>query len=124
MKSGQPPASPPGPLYLGVKGSVMALDAATRTQLWVTHLKSSGFVHIVLEGDNLYAATYGEVFCLDPQTGAKRWHNPLKGYGLGLVSIATENTPISALLNLAAERQRQDAESSAAMASFTAAAAS
>ncbi len=124
MKAGQPPALPPRLLYLGVKGSVMALDATTGTQLWVTHLKSSGFVHIVLERDNLYAATYGEVFCLDPKTGAERWHNPLKGYGLGLVSIATENTPISALLNLAAERQRQDAESSAAMASSTAAAAS
>jgi outer membrane protein assembly factor BamB len=33
----------------------------------------------------------GEIFCLDPLTGKVLWHNPLKGFGTGLASIATDN---------------------------------
>lgn len=98
-------------VYLGIKGSVIALDAATGRQIWATHLKGSDFVHVVLDGDHLYAATYGEVFCLDPKTGDGRWHNPLKGFGLGLVSIATENISPSALLTLVAEARRRETKS-------------
>ena len=110
-------------VYLGVKGSVVALDADSGRQLWATHLKGSSFVHVVLDGDNLYATTYGEIFCLDPRTGEGRWHNPLKGFGLGLVSIATQGAP-AGLLALAAERRRQEEESAAAASSSAAASAS
>jgi len=95
-------------IYLGIKGSVLALDAATGQQLWATHLKGSTFVHVVLDGDKLYAATYGEIFCLDPRTGAGLWHNPLKGFGLGLVSIAAETISPGSLLNLVEEIHRQE----------------
>ena len=111
-------------IFLGIKGSVIALDAATGKQLWVTHLKGSDFVLIVLDGDNLYATTYGEIFSLDPKTGEGRWHNPLKGFGLGLVSVAVKGVPSNALLTLVAEQQRRVAESSAAAASCSAAAGS
>jgi outer membrane protein assembly factor BamB len=107
-------------IYLGIKGSVIALDAASGRQLWAAHLKGSSFVHVVLDGDNLYAATYGEIFCLDPKTGEGRWHNPLKGYGLGLVSIAAESIPSSALLTLVAEKRRRDAEAAASSSSAAA----
>ena len=72
-----------------------------------------GFVNIVLDGENLYAATAGEIFCLDPATGDARWHNPLKGFGLGLVSIAAENGSSNALPPLLAEKKRQDEQASA-----------
>jgi outer membrane protein assembly factor BamB len=101
-------------IYLGIKGSVLALDPATGNQLWATHLKGSDFVHVVLDGDHLYAATHGEIFCLDPKTGEGRWHNPLKGFGWGLVSIATENSAENTLLTVLAEKRRQEAQARAA----------
>jgi len=105
------PVQTPRRLYLGVKGSVVALDADTGRQLWATHLKGSDFVHVVLEGDNLYATTRGEVFCLDPGTGDGRWHNPLKGFGYGLVSVACAGAPMD-WLALAAESQERERRSS------------
>ena len=115
MKPAASPVLTPRAVYLGVKGSVMALDADTGGQLWVTHLKGSGFVQVVLDGDDLYATTYGEIFCLDSKTGEGRWHNPLKGFGLGLVSVCTEGVP-SSLLALVGEYQHQQ-EAAAASAS-------
>jgi outer membrane protein assembly factor BamB len=106
-------------IYLGIKGSVIALDAGTGRQVWAAHLKGSDFVHVALDGDNLYAATYGEIFCLDPETGEGRWHNPLKGYGLGLVSIASEGISPNALLTLVAEKRRRDAEAAASSSGST-----
>jgi outer membrane protein assembly factor BamB len=96
-------------LYLGVKGSVLALNPATGGQLWTTSLKGSDFVNIVLDGPNLYASTQGEIFCLDPGSGAVRWHNPLKGHGLGLVTIAGEAVPQNPAV-LMEERFRRDRE--------------
>lgn len=99
-------------IYLGIKGSVIAMNAATGEQLWTVHLKSSEFVNVVLDGDNLYAATQGEIFCLDPQTGVGRWHNQLKGFGWGLVSIAGEGIAASPPLIQAEEKRRRDQRSS------------
>src|SRR5436189_2519058 len=99
-------------IYLGIKGSVIALNTATGEQRWATTLKSGDFVNVVLDGSNLFAATRGEIFCLDPQTGIIRWHNPLKGYGWGLVSIAGEGVAqnVSAF---AAEKRRRDEQQAA-----------
>jgi outer membrane protein assembly factor BamB len=75
-------------IFVGLKGCVAALDRSTGTCIWTTRLKGGDFVN-VLQGENeIYATTKGEAFCLDPATGQIRWHNPLKGMGLGLVSIA------------------------------------
>ncbi|EEF57090.1 PQQ-binding-like beta-propeller repeat protein [Pedosphaera parvula] len=76
-------------VFVGIKGTAIALDRSTGDTLWQTHLAGSGYVHLVLDGENLYATTQGEVFCLDPATGDARWHNGLKGYGLGLASLVT-----------------------------------
>ena len=106
-------------IYLGIRGTVLAINPATGMPVWERKLKGAEFVNVVLDGNRLLAATRGEVFSLDPDNGAIRWHNPLKGYGWGLVSIATANAPANPLL--AAEKQRQDEEASAAAASTTAA---
>ncbi len=100
-------------IYLGVKGSVIALNSANGQQFWATSLKGGEFVNVVLDGNNLYATARGEVFCLDPQTGIIRWHNPLKGYGWGLVSIAGEGIAQN-LTALGAEKQRRDQQQAAA----------
>lgn len=102
-------------IYLGVKGSVMALNSANGQQLWTTSLKGMDFVNVVLDGNNLYATTRGEIFCLDPQTGIIRWHNPLKGYGWGLISIAGEGISQN-FSALGAEKQRRDQQAAASSA--------
>lgn len=103
-------------IYLGVKGSVIALNSANGQQLWATALKGGEFVNVALDGSNLYAATRGELFCLDPQTGSIRWHNPLKGYGWGLVSLAGGGIPenFSTVVAEKLQRDQQAASSSAA----------
>ena len=32
----------------------------------------------------------GELFALDPKSGELLWHEPLKGFGTGLVTLATD----------------------------------
>ncbi len=75
-------------LFIGVQGTVLAIDRATGQEVWRSHLKGSDFVNVVLEDGDLYAATHGELYCLDVATGRTRWHNPLKGLGWGLITIA------------------------------------
>lgn len=76
-------------VFVGIKGSVIALDRATGQQVWATHLKGSDFVNVVLDDDVILATTYGEIFCLNAANGTGLWHNKLKGLGMGLSTIAT-----------------------------------
>lgn len=107
-------------IYLGVKGSVMALDSATGQQLWLAELKGADFVNVVLDGGNLFATTRGEIYCLDPQSGGIRWHNPLRGYGWGLITIAGEGISQNTTA-ITAEKRRQDQQQAAAASSSSAA---
>jgi len=113
-------------VFIGIKGSVIALSRATGQQVWATHLKGSDFVNVVFQDGLLLAACYGEIFCLDPVTGDALWHNPLKGFGLGLATIAFENGGATGNLAAMKEKRRRDeaaAASSGAVAATTAAAA-
>jgi outer membrane protein assembly factor BamB len=109
-------------VYVGIKSIAIALDHAAGNIVWETHLKGCGSVHLILDGDNLYATTQGEVFCLDPENGSGRWSNPLKGHGLGLASIAVRSAnaeTLAAIANLMAEEERRRAEQSSAAAAAT-----
>ena len=103
-------------LFIGIKGSVVALNRATGQQVWATHLKGWDFVNVVLQDGAVFSSCHGEVFCLDPLTGKGLWHNPLKGFGTGLATIATEQTVASdnALLLAEKSRRQQQAAASAA----------
>jgi len=111
-------------IFVGIKGSVIALQRATGDQVWATSLKGSDFVNVVLQNGVVLASCAGEVFCLDPLTGNGLWHNPLKGFGRGLATFASEdpgtvgNTPV-----LAEKRRRDEQAASAAAASCSAASA-
>ena len=94
-------------VFVGLKGSVAALDRSTGTRVWETALKGSDFVNLMLSENELYAATKGEIFCLDPATGQISWHNPLKGLGLGLVSIAAPGSQANPMA-LFKRKQEQD----------------
>jgi outer membrane protein assembly factor BamB len=97
-------------LFIGIKGTVLALDRVSGQEIWRTDLLRSEFVNLVLQDGDLYAATAGELYCLDPATGRTRWHNQLKGLGRGLIAIAQSGSPQSLL---AREKQRRDEEAAA-----------
>lgn len=110
-------------IYVGIKGHVLALDRATGTEIWRTKLsgvrmKTSDFVNLSLDGDQLYATLSGEIFCLDNASGEVRWHDQLKGLGTGLVSIASASSPLSdgspSSLLTRAERDRMARNAAAA----------
>jgi hypothetical protein len=111
-------------VFIGIKGSVVALNRATGEQVWTTHLKSWDFVNVVLEDGAILATTCGEIFCLDPLTGAGMWHNPLKGFGTGLATIATESNRAQGAMPVLAEKRRRDQEAASAAAVATTAATS
>jgi hypothetical protein len=103
-------------VFLGIKGSVVALDRASGRQVWATQLKGLDFVNVVLQNDTLLATCCGEIFCLEPLTGEGLWHNPLKGFGRGLATIAVQDPMGSANALLMAEKGHRDDQASAAAA--------
>ena len=107
-------------VFIGIRGSVVALDRATGPQVWATHLKGFDFVNVVLQDEAILASCYGEIFCLDPFTGNALWHNPLKGFGRGLATIVTEDNPGTGNAPVLAEKHRRDAAAAAAGASAAA----
>ncbi len=105
----------PDLVFIGIRGSVLALDRGTGRQAWATRLKGLDFVNLVIEDGTLLATCSGEVFCLDAFAGKVLWHNPLKGYGRGLAAIATASNPGSPSAQaLAATRRAEEAAAAAA----------
>ena len=115
------PRDPQTFFYIGIKSSVVAVDARTGAEVWRAKLKGSDFVTVLWDGDALLAANNGEVFRLDPRTGAVLWHNPLKGLGRGIVSLASSRAPTQSspyeALTAKKRRDEQDAAAAAAAAS-------
>ena len=101
-------------VFIGIKGSVVALNRATGEQVWATHLKGSDFVNIVVQNETVFASCYGEIYRLDPLTGTGLWHNPLKGFGTGLATIATEAGLGSSNAPVLTEKRRRDEQAAAA----------
>jgi len=77
-------------LYLGIKGSVVALNKETGKQIWKTHLKGSQYVTITQDEEHVFAHTNGELFCIVKKTGKFLWNNGLSGLGYGYTSIAID----------------------------------
>ena len=102
-----------GLIFVGIKGSVVALNRATGQQVWATHLKGLDFVNVVLQEGAVLASCQGEIFSLDPLTGIGMWHNPLKGFGTGLATIATAQTAQGGTAPVLAEKRRRDEEAAA-----------
>ena len=98
-------------VFIGIKGSVVALNRTTGEQVWVRRLKGSDFVNLVLDRETILASCYGEIFCLDALTGAALWHNPLKGFGLGLATIATALNPVGGNPAAVVAKRRRDQQS-------------
>lgn len=76
-------------VFVGVKGTVVALDRTTGSERWRTKLVGADFVNVVIDGHDVFASTKGQIHCLDATTGSVRWRNELKGLGYGFVSIGS-----------------------------------
>lgn len=100
-------------IFIGIKGSVLALDRGTGVTRWTASLKGSGFVNLVRDQNVLLATTRGEVFCLDPATGQILWNNGLSGFGYGIATIiagdSAQNLAAIAENELEEQQQRQAA---------------
>ncbi len=102
-------------VFAGIKGSVVALDETTGSQVWAARLKGSEFVNLVLSENRLYATTKGEIFCLDPGTGKVLWQNPLRGMGRGIVCIAAPGAQVNLAAAIKRKKDQDDAAAAAAM---------
>jgi outer membrane protein assembly factor BamB len=98
-------------VFIGIAGTVLALNRSTGQEVWRAELKGSDFVNIALQDGDLYATAKGELFCLDPTTGNIRWQNPLKRLGRGLVTIATANGQQTVVMH---EKKQRDEAAAAA----------
>jgi len=100
-------------LFIGIAGTVVALDRSTGGELWRSKL-GGDFVNVTLQDGDLYAAAKGELFCLDPATGKVRWQNALKGLGRGLITIATSGSQQTVMMR---EKKQRDESATGAAAS-------
>lgn len=76
------------PLYIGIKGHVVAVDRATGGEIWRRHLAGASYVTVRSDAGGLYAGTRGSLFCLDRTTGSVLWTNNLAGLGYNLITFA------------------------------------
>jgi len=95
-------------IFIGIAGTVLALDRTTGAEIWNSSLKGTDFVNVVLDGDRVLASTRGELYCLDSTTGRILWNNPLKGLGRGLISVATANSPLGSIIPSVEQKRREE----------------
>jgi outer membrane protein assembly factor BamB len=70
-------------IFVGLNGYAVALDRETGEIVWSNNQMKSGYVTLLLDGDQLIVSTNGYIYCLDPLTGEIIWNNPMSGYGMG-----------------------------------------
>src|ERR1041385_8801135 len=95
-------------VFIGIKGSVVALNRATGEQVWATPFGGSGFVNVVVEDEKVFATCSGQAFTLDAFTGEVLWKNGLKGFGFGLATTAPQGEVESGQIPLMPEKGRRD----------------
>jgi outer membrane protein assembly factor BamB len=79
-------------IYLGLNSRVVALDRYTGEIVWTWKSpEGSGNVLVMVDADRIIASVMGYMYCLDPLFGQEVWRNQLKGYGVGIPSIASVN---------------------------------
>lgn len=69
-------------LYVGVGGRVICLRKSDGKEIWRTRLpKRSDITTILVEKEEVFAASSGTVFALNSKTGDIHWQRPLKAGG-------------------------------------------
>jgi outer membrane protein assembly factor BamB len=109
------PRDPQTLIFVGIKSSVVALDAESGNAIWEMKLVGSDFVTVLWDGQALFAGNRGEVMRLDPRNGSILWHNRMKGYGMGVVSLASSRLPMQSTgVDGARAKRQHDAQQAAA----------
>ena len=109
------PRDPQVLIYVGIKSSVVALEDRTGTEVWRTKLRGQDYVTVLWDGEALIAANSGEIWRLDPLSGAVIWQNELKGFGRGLVSLASSRRATSSSdSDSAASKKKRDQDAATA----------
>jgi len=108
------PRDPQVLIYAGIKSSVVALEDRTGAEVWRTKLRGQDYVTVLWDGEALIAANSGEIWRLDPLSGAVIWQNELKGFGRGLVSLASSRRATSSSdSESAAAKKKRDQDTAA-----------
>jgi outer membrane protein assembly factor BamB len=77
-------------VFVGFNRRVAALHRRTGELAWDWKSpKGSGFVALLVDGDELLVSIDGYTFALDAATGRELWHNPLTGLGTGVACLAS-----------------------------------
>lgn len=113
------PRSPATNIYIGIKSSVVALNRKTGALVWATQLparykSSASLVNVFRDAEGLFASCAGELFALNPSDGSVLWHEPLKGFGMGFVTVASDLGSTTSAGAVAAAVQAQAAAAAAA----------
>lgn len=101
------------PVFIGIYGTVLALDSATGEEIWRVVLKKGQFISVVMLGEMLLASAGGELWALQKRDGMILWHNKLKGLGHGFITVAGADPLLTGVL-----KQQQDAAAAVAAASI------
>src|SRR5947209_16466713 len=106
-------------VFVGLNGRVAALESATGEMVWEWRSPKGGvgYVNLLVEPNVVVAGNNGYIYGLDPKTGDQLWFNELKGYGLGVTSLATLSGSTSQPVVLQAAAADEAAAASAAAAS-------
>ena len=102
-------------VFVGFNSKIAALDRATGDLVWQWKApKGSGFVAILLDGDQLIVSVSGYTYAVDPATGETLWTNPLKGFGYGIPCLVSTSGSTLGHSAAAAETEAQQARQRAA----------
>lgn len=91
-------------IFVGLNGYVIALDRKNGEIVWSNNEMKSGYVSLLLDGDQLIASTNGYIYCLSPLTGKILWDNPLSGYGQGVTALVSVRGTSEQILPQAAQK--------------------
>jgi outer membrane protein assembly factor BamB len=77
-------------VFVGLNGRVAALDIAAGETIWEWRSPKGGsYVTLLLDRQTLVAGVNGYIYGLDALSGEQLWFNELKGYGIGVTSLAS-----------------------------------
>ncbi|HVX85970.1 MAG TPA: PQQ-binding-like beta-propeller repeat protein [Phycisphaerae bacterium] len=102
-------------VYVGFHSQVVALNASNGQMVWDWKAHTgSGYVTLLLDNERLYVSVNGYTYCLNARTGKELWFNALRGYGVGVVSLASTTASVSNILAAAAQEAEEATTSAAA----------
>jgi outer membrane protein assembly factor BamB len=99
-------------MYVGFRKRVAALNRKTGEIVWEWQASSgSSYLTLLVDGDILIVSVDGYMYGLQTSSGRELWSNPMKGFGIGIASLASAN---GSAQNVAANSAAAAAQAAAA----------